>query len=120
MECGCNIGGLKCPLAAINREMDNSRMRYSPRCHGIIELDDHPGVEEPARGHKRLQGVSLHKLHGISKLEIGSKGSKIIICLTVHFPGTTIRIACNGATMEDGTLDNEAGDKSGEMSPAGP
>ena len=54
MEGGCNIDGLKCPLAAINREMDNSGMRYSPGCHGMVELDDHPGVEEPTWGHKRL------------------------------------------------------------------
>ena len=54
MECSCNIGSLKCPLAVINREMDNSRMRYSPGCHGIVELDDHLRVEELARGHKRL------------------------------------------------------------------
>ena len=60
MECGCNIGNLKCPLAAINREMDTSGMRYSPGCHGMVELNDHSGVEEPARGHKRLQGVPLH------------------------------------------------------------
>ena len=54
MECGCNIGGLKYPLAAINQEMDYSGMRYSPGCHGMVELDDYPGVEEPVRGHKRL------------------------------------------------------------------
>ena len=54
MECGCNIGGLKCPLVAINREMNNIGMRYSPRCHGMVELDDQPRVEEPAQGHKRL------------------------------------------------------------------
>ena len=90
MEYGCNIGGLKCPLATINREMDNSRMRYSSVCHGMVELNDHPGVEEPARGHKRLQGVPLHKPHRIYELGIGSKGWKIIICLAVHFPGTAI------------------------------
>ena len=60
MECGCNISGLKCPLAAINREMDNNRMRHSLGCHGMVELNDYPGVEEPARGHKRLQGVPLN------------------------------------------------------------
>ena len=90
MECGCNIDGLKCPLAAINREMDNSRMRYPPGCHGVVELDDHPGVEESSRGHKRLQGVPLHKPHRISELGIGSKGWKIIICLTVYLPSTAI------------------------------
>ena len=73
MECGCNIDGLKCPLATINREMDNSRMRYSPGCHGMVELVDHPRVEELARGHKRLQGVPLYKPHGIYELGICSK-----------------------------------------------
>ena len=73
MEYDCNIGGLKCPLTAINQEMDNSRMRYSPGCHCMVELDDHMGVEEPVRGHKRLQGVPLHKPHGISELGIYSK-----------------------------------------------
>ena len=70
MECGCNIGGLKCPLVAINREMDNSRMRYSPRCHGIIELDDHLRVEEPVRG---LKGS--RKYHCTSHIESLSSGS---------------------------------------------
>ena len=75
---------------AINREMDNNRMRYSSGCHGMVELDDHPGVEESARGHKRLQGVPLHKPHRIFELGIGSKGWKIIICLGVHLLGTAI------------------------------
>ena len=90
MECGCNIGDLKCPLTTINQEMDNSRMRYSLGCHGMVELDDHPGVEEPAWGHKRLQGVSLHKPHRISELRIDRKGWEIIICLTMHFLGIAI------------------------------
>ena len=74
MEGGCNIDGLKCPLATINREMDDSGMRYSPGCHGMVELDDYPGVEEPTRGHKRLQGVPLHKPHRIFELGIDNKG----------------------------------------------
>ena len=61
-----------------------------PGCHSMVELNDHPGVEKPVRGHKRLQGVPLHKPHGISELGIGSKSWKIIICFTVHFPGTAI------------------------------
>ena len=73
MECGCNIGSLKCPLTAINREMDNSRMRHSPGCHGMVELNDHPGVEEPTWGHKRLQGVPLHMPQGILELGICNK-----------------------------------------------
>ena len=54
MECGFNIGDLKCPLAAINLEMNNSWIRYSPGCHGMVELDDRPGVEKSAWGHKWL------------------------------------------------------------------
>ena len=108
MECDCNINGLKCPLVAINREMDNSRLRYPPGCHGMVELDDHLGVEEPTWGHKRLQGVPLHKPHRISELGIGSKGWKIIICLAVHFHGTAIGIAYNGATMEERSSDNRS------------
>ena len=90
MECGYNIGGPKCPLTTINGEVDGSRIGVSPGFHGVIELNDHPGVEKPTRGHKRLQGVPLHKPHGISQLRICSKSWKIIICLTIHFPGTAI------------------------------
>ena len=106
MECGYNIGGLKCPLAAINREIDNSRLRYLPGCHDMVELDDHPRVEGPVRGHKRLQGVPLHKPHGISELRIGSW--KIIICLAVHFPCTAIEISYNGVVMEEGSSYNRS------------
>ena len=74
----------------------------------MVELDDHPEVEELARGHKRLQGVPLHKPHRISELEICSKGWKIIICVVVHFPGTAIRIAYNGAAMEVGSPNNRS------------
>ena len=79
MECGYNIGGPKCPLTAINQAMDNSRMRYSPGCHSMVELHGHLGVKKPVQGHKRLPGVPLHKPHGISEHEIDSKSWKIII-----------------------------------------
>ena len=59
MECGCNIGSLKCPLSAINREMLNSGIRYSSGCHGMVELDDHPGIEKPAQGHKQRRSLVL-------------------------------------------------------------
>ena len=108
MECGCNIGGLKCPLVAIDQEMDNSGMRYSLGCHDMVELDDHSGVEEPTWGHKRLQVVPLHKPYRISELGIDSKGWKIIICLAVHFPGTAIGISYNRAAMEEGSSDNRS------------
>ena len=56
----------------------------------MIELNDHPGVEKLARGHKRLQGVPLHKPHRLSELRIIRKSRKIIIGLAVHFLGTAI------------------------------
>ena len=74
----------------------------------MVELNDRPGVEKLARGHKKLKGVPLHKPHGIYELGIGNKSWKILICFTIHFPGTSIRIACNMATMEDGTPDNRS------------
>ena len=70
--------------------MDSSRIRGSPRCHGMIEFDDHPGVEKLALGHKRLQGVPLHKLHRLSKLRIFRKIRNIIIGLAVQILGTAI------------------------------
>ena len=90
IECSCNVRGPKCPLTAIDREVDGSWIGVSPGCHGVIELNDHLGVEKPVWGYKRLQGVPLHKSHRISKLEIVSKNRKVIIGLTVQFFGTTI------------------------------
>ena len=90
VECSCNVGGPKCPLTTINGEVDSSRMGDSLGCHSMVELNNHPGVEKPARGHKRLQGVPLHKPHGIFELGIGSKSWKIIISFGVHFLGTAI------------------------------
>ena len=54
IECSCNVSGPNCPLTAINREVDGSRMGDSPGCHSVIELNDHSGVEKLARGHERL------------------------------------------------------------------
>ena len=51
IECSYNVRGPKCPLTAINREVDDSRIGDSPGCHSLIELNDHPRVEESARGH---------------------------------------------------------------------
>ena len=33
----------------INGEVDGSRMGDSPRCHSLVELNDHPGVENRCR-----------------------------------------------------------------------
>ena len=73
IECSCNVRGSKFPLMTINREVDDSRMGDLPGCHSVIELNDHPRIEKLLRGHERLQGVPLHKSHGISKLGKATK-----------------------------------------------
>ena len=70
--------------------MDDSRIEDSPRCHSLIELNDHPRVEESARGHERLQVVPLHKPHGISKLGKGGKIRYVVKDLVVQLFGTAI------------------------------
>ena len=65
-------------------------MGDSPGFHSMVELNDHSEVEESTWGHKMLQGVPLHKPHGISKLGSDNKNWKIIICFAVHFLGTAI------------------------------
>ena len=54
IECSCNVGGPKCPLAAINREVDGSRIGDLPGCHSVVKLNDHSGVEKLAWGYERL------------------------------------------------------------------
>ena len=77
-------------------------------CHCVKELNDHSRVEKPARGHERLQGVPLHKPHGISELEKGRKTRYVVKGLIVKLFGTAIRISCNGATMEDRSSDKQS------------
>ena len=105
IECSCNVGGSKCPLTSIDREVDDSRMGDSPGCHGVKELNDHSWVEKLAWGRERLQGVPLHKTHGISEPGKGRKIRYVVKGLVVQLFSTTIRISCNGATMEDRSSD---------------
>ena len=93
IEGSCNISGLKYPLMAINREVYDSRIGVSPRCHGLIELNDHPRVEKSAWSNERLQGVPVHKPYGVSKLEKGEKSRYVKKDLIVQVLGTTICIA---------------------------
>ena len=120
MECGCNIDGLKCPLTTIHREMDNSGINYSLGCHGMVELDDHPGIEKPVWGHKCLKGVPLHQPHRVFDIWIFNKGWKIKINVAMQVHSTAIRIYGNRAAVEDGHLMIEAGDRSRGKSLAGP
>ena len=83
-------------------------MGDSPGCHSVIKLNDHPGVGKPARGHERLEGIPLHKLHGISKLGKSGKIGYVVQDLVVQLIGTAIRIPYNGATMEDRSFDNRS------------
>ena len=79
-----------------------------PRCHSMVELNDHSGVEKPAKGHERLQGVPLHKPYGILELGKGGCSRYVIKSLDVQLLGTVIRISCNGAIMEDRSSDNQS------------
>ena len=83
MEICCNGGADVLGLV-------DSRMGDSPGCHGVIELNDHPGIEKLVRGHERLQGVPLHKPHGIYGLEKEGKIRYVIKGLVVQLFGTTI------------------------------
>ena len=65
-------------------------MGDSPRCHSMVELNDHPGVEESTWSYKMFQGLPMHNPHGIFELRIDNKSWKIIICFVVHFFGTVI------------------------------
>ena len=69
IECSCNVRGQKCPLTTINREVDDSMIGDSPGCHSVIELNDHPGVEKPARIMK-----GSREYHCISHMESLSSG----------------------------------------------
>ena len=93
IEYSCNIRGLKCPLMAINREVYGSRIWVSPGCHSLVKLYDHTGVEKPTWSHERLQGVPVHKPHGVSELGRGGKSRDVIIYLIVQVLSTTIQIA---------------------------
>ena len=83
-------------------------MGDSPGSHSLIKLDDHAGVEKPMHSHERLQGVSLHKPHGVSKLGKGDERWKIIKILVVQILATTVGIAWNRATIEDRSPNNGA------------
>ena len=99
IECSCNINGPKYPLMTINKELYGSRIGVSPGCHSLIKLDDHTGVEKSAWSHERLQGVSVHKPHGVFDLGKGSKSIYVIKDLIMQVLCPTIRIAWNRATV---------------------
>ena len=63
--------------------MQGCRIGVSPGHHGLIELDDYVGIEEPVLSHEGFQGVSLHKLHGVSKLGMGGESWNVIEVLIV-------------------------------------
>ena len=89
--------------------MQSCRIGISPGGHGLIELNDFPGVEELAWGHERVQGVLLPKPHRVSKLVKGGKSWKVIKMLVVQILAIAIGISWNGATMEDSPFGNGAG-----------
>ena len=51
IECSGDVRGLEYPWLAVDGEIKSSRVRLTPGCHCVVELDDHPRVEKPMGCH---------------------------------------------------------------------
>ena len=60
---GIYIGCSQYALPAINGKLKSSRVALTPGCHGLVEVDHYSRVEEPMRGHKRLERVAINESH---------------------------------------------------------
>ena len=96
MEGCCDIGGLKYPWPAVNREMKSSRVRLSPGCHRMIELGDDPRIVVLTRHHKWLQMVLLYEEHGIPKPRVRGEGREIKVQLPMIISIPAANIPRNG------------------------
>ena len=56
----------------------------------MVEFNDHTWIEEPAWSHKGLQGVALHKSHGVLKLREGRESQNVIKMFIVHILATAV------------------------------
>ena len=68
---------------AIDKKVQGSRIAVTHGSHGMVEFDDHKRIEELAWSHKRLQGITLHKSHRVSKLREGCESQNVIEILIV-------------------------------------
>ena len=72
----------------------------------MVEFNDHTRIEEPARSHEGLQGVALHKSHGVPKLKEGGERWNFIKTFIVHILATTVGITYYWAIVKKGSFDN--------------
>ena len=108
---GCyDIGGPKYPWPAVNREMKSSRVRLSPGCHRVIELDNDPRIVVLTRYHKWLQMVSLYEDHGLTKPRVRGKGREIIVQLPMIISIPTANIPWDGVAWKIRSPDDGPGD----------
>ena len=55
-----DVRGPKYSWLTVDREMKSCRVGLAPRCHRVVELNDHPRVEKLTRCYEWLQGVLFH------------------------------------------------------------
>ena len=81
IECGGYVRCSKNSLTTINGKVQHSKIAVPLGSHSLVEFDYHTRIEELTWSHKWLQGVALHKPHGVSKLRKGGEGWNVIIVL---------------------------------------
>ena len=100
MKSSCDIGGSKYPWPTVDIKVQSSRVGLTPRCHRMIELDDYPRIIESTWHHKRLQMVSLHEEHGVSKLRVHGKSREIVVNLPMEISPSIVNIPWDGVAGE--------------------
>ena len=100
MKNSCDVGGPKDPWTAVDGKIQSRRVGLSPRCHGMIKLDDYPRIIVSTRRHERLQMVSLYEEHGVSELRVHEKCREIVVNLPVVISPSAVNIPRDGAASE--------------------
>ena len=83
IDCGGYVRCSKNSLTAINGKVQCSRITVPLGSHSLVEFDYHMRIEELAWSYEGLQGVALHKPHGVPKLREGGEGRNVIKVLIV-------------------------------------
>ena len=78
IECCGYIRCSKNSLMTINGKVQRSRIAVPSESHTLVEFDCHTWIEELAWSHKGIEGVVLHKSHGVPKLKEGGEGQNVI------------------------------------------
>ena len=91
-----------------DRKVQCSRIAVSPGSHGVLEFDDHTRIEELAQSHEGLQGVVLHKSHGVRKFREGGEIQNVIKIFILQILATVVGITCYWAIVKIWSSDNGA------------